>query len=107
MAENKDIKIVPWEDVLITVDAPEDRTEQGVILPGASQTEEKKKPDKGIVVAVGPQSKEVKTSVKANIEPGDLVYYERYTTNAIPDGGHEYNFVRFKYIMGYKKKSDL
>lgn len=98
-------KISPWEDVLIVVDPPEDVTDQGVVLSADTEEDKKRKPEKGIVVAIGPASAESKTIKKLldNIKLGDLVFYERYTSNKIPDAGSEFNFVRFKYIMGYKK----
>lgn len=94
--------ILPWEDVVVCTEAPEDVTDQGVYM--APSGDEKKKPEKGIIVAIGASSEEGK-KLPINLVPGDLIFYERYTANIISDGGKDYNFVRFKYIMGAKKKA--
>lgn len=91
--------LTPWEDVLICTEPPEDVTEQGVYV-GTGGGDEKKKPEKGIVFAIGPVSGKDKLPI--DVKVGDLIFYERYTANKISDAGTEYNFVRFKYIMGVK-----
>lgn len=97
--------IFPWLDVIIVTDPPEDVTEQGVVLLTESEEDKKKKPEKGIVVAKGIISEEHKAMRKLvdEVEIGDMIFYERYTANKIPDAGREYNFVRVRYIMGFKK----
>ncbi len=66
----------------------------------SNESDKNKKPDKGIVVAIGKSGDQKMTG----IEVGDLVFYERYTKNETTDEGKIYNFVRAKHIMGYKKK---
>jgi co-chaperonin GroES (HSP10) len=98
-------QILPWEDVVICTDPPEERTEEGVILPGseASAADPSKKPEKGIVYAIGKTS-DPKKKLPLNLEIGDQIFYERYTANVISDANKKYNFIRFKNIMGVKKK---
>lgn len=93
--------ITPWEDIIICTEPPEDVTEQGVYVGTGDTTDPSKKPEKGIVFAIGPISGKDKLPI--DVKVGDLIFYERYTANRINDGGNEYNFVRFKYIMGIKK----
>jgi chaperonin GroES len=95
--------IIPWEDVIICTEAPEETTEQGVYL---TANDDKKKPEKGIVVAVGPSSEKGK-KLPIALQPGDLIFYERYTSNEIPWQGRKYNFIRFKSLMGAVRKGDL
>jgi len=33
-----------------------------------------------------------------------MIFYERYTSNFISDRNTNYNFIRFKFILGIKKK---
>lgn len=100
-------QIKPWSDVVLVSNPPEEKTEQGVILSaGQSDTDPNKRPDKGIVVAVGKPS-EPKNKLPMELIPGDMVMFERYTKNPITHNGKEYNFVRFRTIMGVVKKKDL
>jgi len=92
------VSIIPWTDCIITIDPPEESTEQGIVL--SQELDSKQKPDKGIVVAIGKSGE----SKMVGIEVGDTVFYERYTKNETTDEGKIYNFVRAKHIMGYKKK---
>lgn len=96
-------KLLPWEDVVICTEAPEDVTDQGVIIGTGDGTDERKKPEKGIVFAIGPVSEKGK-KLAIDLKVGDLIFYERYTANKISDGGKEYNFIRTKFIMGAKHK---
>lgn len=100
-----DSKIIPWEDVVICTDPPEEVTEHGVILPGpdGSRVDPSKRPEKAIVYAVGKLS-DPKKKLPFSLEVGDLIFYERYTANVISDANKNYNFIHFKNIMGVKKK---
>lgn len=96
-------KLIPWKDVVICTEPPEETTEHGVILDPKSAQDAAKQPQKGLVFAVGPSSD---TKKKVNLQPGDLLFFERYTSNPIEEKGVVYNFVRFKFIMGAKKKEE-
>lgn len=96
--------ILPWTDVVLCKEAPEETTEEGIYIgKDDGGRDANKKPEKGIVVAVGPSSDPDKKP-PYDIEPGDLIFFERYTANFIPDKNVEYNFIRFKFIMGAKKQ---
>ncbi len=103
MRDAKPLKtdILPWEDIIICVEPPEDVSEGGVVLAD-TEDGDKKKPEKGIVVAIGPLGDKTK-KLPIALEVGDLIFYERYTSNRIPDKGILYNFVRTKFVMGAKK----
>lgn len=99
--------IKPWSDTVLVSNPPEEKTEQGVILnAGSDSTDPNKRPDKGIVVAVGKPS-EAKNKLPIPLEAGDMIMFERYTKNPITHQGKEYNFVRFRTIMGVVKKEDI
>lgn len=97
----------PWEDIIICEDAPEERTQEGIYLPssdgGDTPIDPNKRPEKGIVMAVGKLS-DAKKKLPVDIRPGDMIFYERYTANKIPDQGKMRNFIRLKFIVGVKKK---
>ncbi|MDG2396776.1 MAG: co-chaperone GroES [Flavobacteriaceae bacterium] len=66
------IKIQPLADrVLIRPAAAETKTSSGIIIPDSA----KEKPQKGIVVAVGPGTKENPVTLKV----GDNVLYGKYS----------------------------
>lgn len=96
-------KIIPWEDIIICTEPPEDTTDEGILL--SNNTDDSKKPEKGIVWAIGPLS-DPKKKLPFDIKVGDLLFYERYTANRVPDNGVEYNFVRLKFVMGVKKAKE-
>lgn len=100
--------IQPWEDVILCGKPPEEKTKQGVILPGSeeAQHDPTKRPEKGIVVAVGPRSEEGKKYPIA-IQPGDMIFYERYSGNPISDQGIQLNFIRLRFVVGVKKKIEV
>jgi co-chaperonin GroES (HSP10) len=92
--------ILPWSDIIIVTEPPEDVTENGVLIGNAPSAEEKARtPEKGVVVAIGKNS-DTKHKFPIALKPGDLIFYERYTANKIPYQGKEYNFIRTKFIMG-------
>ncbi len=99
--------IKPWSNVILISNPPEETTEQGVILSGGQDdADPNKRPDKGIVVAVG-KPREVKDKLPFPVEPGDMIFFQRYTKNPVTHQGKQYNFVEFRTIMGVVKKEDL
>lgn len=94
-------KLAAWEDVVICVEPPEEFTEHGVAISPDAKLDASKQPQKGIVYAVGLSSDPKKV---IDLKPGDLLFFERYTANVVNEQGVDYNFVRFRNIMGAKKQ---
>ncbi len=95
--------ILPWRGVIICEEVEEETTDSGLVLNPSNANDPTKKPDKGIVVAVG-EPEDPKKPMPYNLKPGDLVFYERYTKNVITHGTKTYNFIYEKHIMGVIQK---
>ncbi|MEI7723683.1 MAG: co-chaperone GroES [Bacteroidota bacterium] len=81
------VKIKPLADrVLVEAAAAEDKTAGGIIIPDTA----KEKPQKGIVVAVGPGKKDEPMTVKV----GDSVLYGKYAGTEITVDGGNYLIMR-------------
>jgi chaperonin GroES len=77
------VNIRPLADrVLIEPSMAEDKTSGGIIIPDTA----KEKPQKGVVVAVGPGTSDQKLTVKE----GDVVLYGKYSGTEISYGGKNY-----------------
>lgn len=77
------MKIKPLGDrVLIEPSPAEEKTAGGIIIPDTA----KEKPQKGVIVAVGPGTKDNKLTVKA----GDVVLYGKYSGTEIAFEGKSY-----------------
>jgi chaperonin GroES len=77
------VKIKPLADrVLIEPSSAEEKTAGGLIIPDTA----KEKPQKGVVVAVGPGTEDLKLTVKV----GDVVLYGKYSGTEISYGGTNY-----------------
>jgi len=80
MAEKK---IRPLADrVIVEASTAEEKTAGGLIIPDTA----KEKPQKGVIVAVGPGTSEEKMTVKV----GDVVIYGKYSVTEISYGGSDY-----------------
>lgn len=78
-----DVKIKPLADrVVVKAAEAETKTAGGIIIPDTA----KEKPQKGIVVAVGPGKKDEPTTVKV----GDSILYGKYSGTEITIEGTEY-----------------
>jgi len=78
-----EVKIRPLADrVLIEPSSAEEKTAGGLIIPDTA----KEKPQKGVVVAVGPGTEDQKLTVKV----GDVVLYGKYSGTEISYGGKDY-----------------
>lgn len=78
-----DIKIKPLADrVIIEPSAAEEKTAGGIIIPDTA----KEKPQKGVVVAVGPGLPDLKMTLKK----GDEVLYGKYSGTEISFEGRDY-----------------
>jgi chaperonin GroES len=69
----------------------EEKKKGGIILP---DTLEKGRPEKGVVLAVGPgKIDDNGKKIPMSIKKGDKVYFRKYTEDAIKVGGEEYLIV--------------
>ena len=78
-----EIKIKPLADrVIVEPSAAEEKTAGGIIIPDTA----KEKPQKGVVVAVGPGLPDQKMTLKK----GDAVLYGKYSGTEISYEGKDY-----------------
>jgi chaperonin GroES len=81
------VKITPLADRVLVEPAPaEEKTASGIIIPDTA----KEKPQKGVVIAVGPGKKDEPTTVKV----GDTVLYGKYSGTEISVEGKDYLIMR-------------
>ena len=81
------VKIKPLADRVLVEPAPaEEKTAAGIIIPDTA----KEKPQKGIVVAVGPGKKDEPMTVKV----GDHVLYGKYAGTELTIDGSNYLIMR-------------
>ncbi len=81
------LKIKPLGDrVLIQPNAAEEKTASGIIIPDTA----KEKPQRGVVVAVGPGKPDEPTTVKV----GDEVLYGKYAGTELSLDGGDYLMMR-------------
>ena len=86
------LNIKPLADrVLVEPAAAETTTISGIIIPDTAQ----EKPQKGIVVAVGPGKKDEPTTVKI----GDSVLYGKYSGTDLNLDGKDYMIMRESDIL--------
>jgi chaperonin GroES len=84
---NSIMNIKPLADrVLIEPAAAEEKTAGGIYIPDTA----KEKPQRGVVVAVGPGKKDEPTTVKA----GDTVLYGKYSGTELQFEGKDYLMMR-------------
>ncbi len=77
------IKIKPLADrVIIEPASAEEKTAGGIIIPDTA----KEKPQKGVIVAVGPGTEDQKMTVKV----GDAILYGKYSGTEITYEGKDY-----------------
>ncbi len=78
-----EVKIKPLADrVLVKPQEAEEKTASGIIIPDTA----KEKPQKGVIVAVGPGTKDDKMEVKV----GDTVLYGKYAGTELSLDGNDY-----------------
>ena len=86
------VKIKPLADrVLIEPAAAEETTASGIIIPDTAQ----EKPQRGVVVAVGPGKKDEPTTLKV----GDNVLYGKYSGTDLNLDGQDYMIMRESDIL--------
>ena len=81
------IKIRPLADrVLVEPSSAEEKTAGGLIIPDTA----KEKPQKGIIVAVGPGTQDLKMTVKV----GDEVIYGKYSGTELEYEGRNFMIMK-------------
>jgi chaperonin GroES len=91
----KKVNFVPQGDrVLVEVAEAEEKTAGGIIIPDSA----KEKPQKGVVVAVGPGKKK---DEPMTVKVGDKVLYGKYSGTEITIEGKEYQIMRQDDLLGY------
>jgi chaperonin GroES len=91
---SKKVSFVPQGDrVLVEVAEAEEKTSGGIIIPDSA----KEKPQKGIIVAVGPGKKK---DEPMTVKVGDKVLYGKYSGSEITIDGKEYQIMRQDDILG-------
>jgi chaperonin GroES len=91
----KKVNFVPQGDrVLVEVAEAEEKTAGGIIIPDSA----KEKPQKGIIVAVGPGKKK---DEPMTVKVGDKVLYGKYSGTEISIEGKEYQIMRQDDLLGY------
>lgn len=91
----KKVNFVPQGDrVLVEVAEAEEKTAGGIIIPDSA----KEKPQKGVIVAVGPGKKK---DEPMTVKVGDKVLYGKYSGTEISIDGKEYQIMRQDDLLGY------
>jgi chaperonin GroES len=87
-----EVKIKPLADrVLVEPQEAEQKTASGLYIPDTA----KEKPQRGVVVAAGPGTKDDKMEVKS----GDVVLYGKYAGTEISYDGKDYLIMRQSDIL--------
>ena len=88
------VSFTPQGDrVLVEAAAAEEKTAGGIIIPDTA----KEKPQKGIIVAVGPGKKK---DEPMTVKVGDKVLYGKYAGTEITIDGKEYLIMRQDDVFG-------
>lgn len=91
----KKVNFIPQGDrVLVEVAEAEEKTAGGIIIPDSA----KEKPQKGVIVAVGPGKKK---DEPMTVKVGDKVLYGKYSGTEISIEGKEYQIMRQDDLLGY------
>jgi chaperonin GroES len=97
MAKKEDIKVRPLDDRIVVepVEA-EEKTSGGILLPDTA----KQKPQRGVVLAVGP-GKLLENGQRAalSVSKGDEILYGRYAGNDVKVEGREIKIMRESDIL--------
>jgi len=89
---SKKLSVKPLADrVIVKADPAEEKTKSGIIIPDTA----KEKPQRGVVLAVGPGKKDEPTTVKV----GDKVLYGKYSGTELSVEGEEYLIMRESDIL--------
>ena len=96
------MKFRPLHDrVLIKVLDSEEKTAGGIIIPD----KEKKKPQEGEVVAIGPGIKNDQGKLSPlDVKVGDIVLFGKWSGTDVKIDGREYSIMKEADIMGISKR---
>jgi len=91
------MKIKPLGDRVLIEPLHEEKKKGGIILP---DTVEKERPEKGLIVAVGPgKVDENGKKIPMNVKKGDKVLFTKYGPNEIKVDEKEYLIAREENIL--------
>lgn len=96
--------IEPTEDrILVELDAVEEKTAGGIILPDVA----KEKPQQGVVVAIGPgKVTDYGFKRESALKVGDKVLLQRYAGHFVKDAGKDLTIVEEGKILAVIKDED-
>lgn len=87
------VNFKPNEDrVLVEPAQAEEKTAGGIIIPDTA----KEKPQKGVIIAVGPGKKDEPITLKT----GETVFYGKYSGTEIQIDGNEYLIMKASDVLG-------
>jgi len=95
---SKSMSLKPLNDrIVVQPSEAETRTASGLVLPDSAL----EKPQKGVVLAVGPGKKlDNGTLVVPDVAVGDTVLYGKYSGTEVQVGGKEYVILRAEDVLG-------
>ena len=91
------MKIQPLSDrVVVQSQDAEEQTASGLYIPDTA----KEKPQRGVVLAVGPGRVENGNKIAMTVKPGDTVLYGKYSGTEVALDDTEYMIMRESDILG-------
>ncbi|MCY4158875.1 MAG: co-chaperone GroES [Bacteroidetes bacterium] len=91
------MKIQPLSDrVVVQAQDAEEQTASGLYIPDTA----KEKPQRGVVLAVGPGRVENGTKIDTTVKAGDTVLYGKYSGTEVTLDDQEYMIMRESDILG-------
>ncbi len=91
------MKIQPLSDrVVVQAQDAEEQTASGLYIPDTA----KEKPQRGVVLAVGPGRVENGTKIDMTVKSGDVVLYGKYSGTEVTLDDQEYMIMRETDILG-------
>ena len=91
------MKIQPLSDrVVVQAQDAEEQTASGLYIPDTA----KEKPQRGVVLAVGPGRVENGTKIDMTVKAGDVVLYGKYSGTEVTIDDQEYMIMRESDILG-------
>ncbi|MCY3487733.1 MAG: co-chaperone GroES [Bacteroidetes bacterium] len=91
------MKIQPLSDrVVVQAQDAEEQTASGLYIPDTA----KEKPQRGVVLAVGPGRVENGTKIDMTVKAGDVVLYGKYSGTEVTLDDQDYMIMRESDILG-------
>jgi len=91
------MNIQPLSDrVVVQAQDAEEQTASGLYIPDTA----KEKPQRGVVLAVGPGRVENGTKIDLTVKPGDTVLYGKYSGTEVTLDNEDYMIMRESDILG-------